>query len=161
MALTYVSGPLVVQGQVGSVVSGNPPTDYNQDAGPSLFALGIGMLAPGLPAGVNLGFYQNNEVTVINQAPAALGTAKIVPLANAASTTMTLATATTGITVLASALTLANGRVIPSGCLVIDGNPATITFGTSGNVAMFDPRTMISRALSVTGVSGGAGGAFT
>jgi hypothetical protein len=51
--------------------------------------------------------------------------------------------------------------VIPAGSLCIDALPAVLTYGSNGNIVSPDPRTLICRAISISGVSGGAGGTFT
>ncbi len=163
MTATSLTGPLFITGQTTSPISGNPPSDYNPDIGPSGFAVGTMLLDPRAQLGTAIvGFYQGNETLVINQAPATLGTAKLAALANVvAATPMTLAVASTGITVLAAALTLPNGKIIPSGCLVIDGNPTSVAFGTSGVSSCWDVRKMSARTIAVTGVVNGAGLVFT
>jgi hypothetical protein len=100
-------------------------------------------------------------VLCLNQAPATKGTAKIVALANVSSgVAMTLAAASTGITVLAAATLQFPSLLSPAAGLVIDGAQALKRFGRSGFTAFYDRTTMVGRALSVTGVSGGAGGDF-
>lgn len=156
MTLTTLTGPLIVTGQQASPIAGQPPADYNADAGPSGFAYGTMLVAPGMPAGKAVGWAQTNQITAINAAPAALGAANICALANlAAGVPMTLAAASTGITVLAADFAHPmTGRVVPAGCLVLDGNPALINYGTSSATGVLDPRTTISRCLSMTGVAG-------
>jgi hypothetical protein len=61
---------------------------------------------------------------------------------------------------MTAALTLrAHGFTVPA-CLAIDGLPAYVSFGQTGAVNAFDPTTMLARAVSITGVAGGAGGTF-
>jgi hypothetical protein len=86
----------------------------------------------------------------------------LAALANVATgVPMTLAAASTGITVLANALTIPqSGAVVPAGALVIDGSPAVIAFGQNGTVSAPDPRTAVARAISITGVASGTGGNF-
>ena len=157
MSITRFQGPLLVPGAAGS---GTPPAaDYNDTPGPSCFSHGTGLVD------TRFGPYNGGDVTnaipvwygtswvcVSDQAPATLETNNIAA-AQAGSTglVMVLAAASTGITVLAAPLTLAGGNVIPTGCLVIDGNPGTIQLAPqAGGISMYDPRTTSQRALTIT-----------
>lgn len=107
-----------------------------------------------------LGWYGSDPI-VINQAPATLGAANIVALANVTSgTAMTLAVASTGITVVPASTLLVPSMVTISAGLVLDGLAGLKRFGSGFVTAFYDRTTMVARAVSVTGVSGGAGGAF-
>jgi hypothetical protein len=179
MATSGQPGPISV---VGLTPPMQGPTPYvggpaalgipdNPDFGPSLFWAGVGVRDPQYMPRIGAGplsavGYANQDVgflttgPLIDQVPATAGTAKIAALANAASgVAMTLAAASTGITVLAAPLTiLPTGNVVPTGCLVIDGNPNWIGAGISDAFQFFDPTKAISRALSVTGSTSGTGG---
>jgi hypothetical protein len=119
----------------------------------------------GLASGQTMttGFYDCSQVMVIDQVPSTIATANIAALANVTSgTAMTLVAATgAGITVTTAATpVLQTNNVVPSGARVIDSVPAVISFGASGAVVCQDPRTSIARAVSITGVASGTGGAF-
>lgn len=169
-------GPLIIWGQ-GPAIPGSgsagvlPPQDYNPDLSYSGFAPGTGLLD--VRKGYLNGGAANAQLAVIfaggggyialDQAPSAIATANIAALANATSgTKMTLVSTTgAGITVMTAAYTSpSTGLTVPSGSLVIDGLPGSITIGSNGSILLPDPRTMIARAVSITGVSGGAGGHF-
>lgn len=105
---------------------------------------------------------------VIRQAPAAVVANNIAPAAHVVNgTAMTLASASTGITVLSAPLTVFPnyGRPIPTGALVLDGNPGIINFGKAnpaGQYAMnwYDISKTLARCITCTGATGGAGGNF-
>jgi len=164
MAVSRASGPLIVTGNTQSVIPGQPPADYNQDAGASGFFAGIMLLDPRNQAGgVNGGWFAS-DIVGVNAAPATLATANIAALANVTNgTPMTLVAATgAGITVATAALqNPLTGQTFLATARFIDGAPAWVSYGTAGNVAAYDPRTTIARAVSITGVASGTGGAFT
>lgn len=172
MTTSSIPGPLIVYGQNPAQAGTNYQPDYNQDLGPSGFGVGTFLIDPryGSRSGLAYnrvqatGFFEQQAFLVIDTVPAALGGADIAALANAVSgTAMTLASATAGsVTVSSAALRfLASGTTLAAGTLFVGNVPAVIAFGQSGAVSLYDPRTMMARAVSVTGVSGGAGGAFT
>jgi hypothetical protein len=100
--------------------------------------------------------YGAGDICVVDQAPATLSATNIsaaaVPVAG---TPLTLAGASTGITVVPAGgfQLMPTMNVIPANALMIDGNPALIQQGTlGGGVSMYDPRTMITRCLRFTSV---------
>lgn len=101
---------------------------------------------------------------VLSAQPSTKGTAKLAALANVvAATAMTLAVASTGITVLAAALTLPNGKIIPANCLVMDGNSAVVSYGIADPNGLYSNHvwnnaTILGRGVSITGAANGAGG---
>lgn len=165
-------GPLIVVGQDSPIVPGAPVADYNADYAPSIFALGVGLLDPRFgyaPGGTGngsvqaFGFPPGVNYVTLDQVPAVVATANIAALANVSTgVAMTLVSATgAGITKMAAALSIKpTGLTVPA-VLAIDGLPGFVSFGTSGAVQVFDPTKALSRAVSITGVAGGAGGAFT
>lgn len=156
--------------------SANPNnTGLPLNAAPSLDLLGSGVQDHRLPynsrgsspvqPGV-VGWYGAGDLIVANYVPSAIATANIAALANVTSgTAMTLVSSTgAGITVLstsAPALFQPTGRSVSAG-VVIDGLPSLHSFGTAGNftTSFYNRGTYVGRAISITGVSGGAGGAF-
>lgn len=102
-------------------------------------------------------------VMALNITPAALGTAKIAALANVVSgTAMTLAAASTGITVVPAGglLVLPSLNVVPANALVLDGNPALKSFGRKGNAGFYDRTSLTARAVSITAAASATGGHF-
>jgi hypothetical protein len=150
----------------------NPPVA--PDAAPSLDFAGSGIQDHRLPYnmfnGANaataigvLGWYGADTPRTLNVIPSTLHADTIAAAAHVVlGTAMTLAGASTGITVVpAGGLLVAPAmNVIPAGALVLDGNPAIFRYGTGFISAFYDPTKMLSRAVSITGVSAGAGGDF-
>jgi len=172
MALSAGAGPLIEYGQNPPVVPGGVTADFNQDYGPSLLSQGAGLLDPrfgyqiggtGNGSAQAFGFGPGVNYVTIDQVPSTAATANIAALQDATSgTPMTLVDSSGGgITVMTASLFLKpTGKTVPA-CLAIDGLPDFVAFGQSGAVQLFDPTTMIARAVSITGVADGTGGVFT
>lgn len=146
------------------------PPPLTPDVVPSLDCGGSGIqdnrLMWGLynsPTGMAISGWYSSNARTLNVVPAAIGAGNIAAAANAVSgTAVTLAGASTGITVLSAALRVyPSANLIPANALVLDGNPATFNMGTNSIAGYYDPSSMLGRNVTVTGVSGGAGGAFT
>jgi hypothetical protein len=104
---------------------------------------------------------------VANYVPSAIATANIAALAHVGSgTAMTLVSSSgSGITVLttaAPAFFMPTGLSLAAG-VVIDGLPSLAVFGSGGNfqTGFYNRSTYVGRGVSISGVSGGAGGTFT
>ena len=95
-----------------------------------------------------------NDICVVDQAPATLSAVNLVAAAvPTTAVAMTLAAASTGITVVpAGGFQLGpTFPIVPAGCLCMDGLPAFIQMGTlGGGVSMYDPRTMVTRCITIT-----------
>lgn len=177
MTATAYPGPLSVVG-LNPPITGPVPyiggqaalgVPENADFGPSLFWAGIGVRDPRYLArigqGANVaGGYPNQDcgwyfagagILAIDQVPAAAVANNIAAsqsVSNGAA--LTLAGASTGITVLSAPLTiLPTGNVVPKGALVIDGTPAWVGAGQSGGFAFMDPTKAVTRALVVAGTT--------
>lgn len=135
------------------------PTDYNADGGPSFSAGGIGWADPrwkwgggtGKPNQM-FGWQGVNYVPVLDQAPATASTTIIAAAqAPTAGTALTLRTASTaGATVLSSAFTAyPSQNSIPANAIALDGNPAYMQFGQNQSMVIYDPSTMLARAVTV------------
>lgn len=161
------SGPLITFGQRQNPAAGG---SNNPDQGPNAFLGGSGLIDPRVNynvtkkgwVGIGTGMYR-----CLAQAPAALGTAKIAALAHVVSgVAMTLAVASTGITVLASGLLVPGSyNTVPTGALVLDANPALVNYGladTNGNYNnnVYDNTKAIARAVSITAAASAVGGHF-
>ncbi len=125
-------------------------------------ARGSSAVQPGI-----VGWYGAAEPIVANYVPSAIATANIAALAHAASgTPMVLVSSSgAGITVLttaAPAFFMPTGLSLSAG-VVIDGLPSLAVFGSGGNfqTGFYNRSTCVGRAVSISGVSGGAGGTFT
>lgn len=160
MSITRYQGPLIVPG-----AGPNPPNlsvvEYNDSPGPSAFAHGVGLVdnrfGPYNGADISTPlpiWYGTDNICVLNQAPSTLSAVNLaaaqVPVAG---TALTLANASTGITVLAAPVYLAT-NTFPIGARMIDGNPALLSIlpSGSGGISPYDPRTMIGRAIRFTSV---------
>ncbi len=182
MSTSAVRGPQDIVGQIPPITGPTPYVggpaalvDSNEDLSPSLVWAGWGLrdidyqprsgagaLVAGGYANQDVGFY-GLEPFVIDQVPSTAAINNIAVAANAASgVAMVLVSATgAGITYMAAAQTiLPTGLVVPLHALAIDTQPAWIGAGFSGGLQWLDPTHSLSRAVSITGVSGGAGGHF-
>lgn len=170
MAITQFEGPLVVGGRAPiNAVSGTPYTaSYNPDAGPSMFSVGVGVNDPrynyqdAYGRLRMLGFYVPEFMLCLDTAPAtASSTAIAAAQAPVAGTALTL-TAGTGVTLLSTAVNpYPTQNTVAAGNLVIGASPSYITFGTNQAIGVYDPSTMLTRAVGVTSVGNDASATFT
>lgn len=159
MSITAFSGP--------AISYGGSSTEYNADRGPSLFDQGIGLMDPRVPfayipgqrAGQpTYGFLGTTGIPTLSVAPSALAANNIaasqVPVA---ATPITLVSATgAGITV-GQSITRSDNNVAVTGLLAIDGPSSGKPFGqgptgTGGSVYIWDPTTLLARAVRVVSV---------
>lgn len=163
------SGPLVVFGSRQNPAEGG---SNNTDQGPGAILGGNGLIDPRVNynvtrkgwIGMGVGDYR-----VMSAVPAALGLGTVAAAAHVVNgTAMTLAGASTGITLVATAGFNPPGNpgvTIPAGTLVLDGLPTLINYGladSNGNYNnnAYNNSSLLSRAVSITGVGAGAGGNF-
>jgi hypothetical protein len=124
-------------------------------------------------AGANVGGYPNQDVgffnpggglVVVDFVPSAISNSNIAALANVTNgTPMTLVNGTAGLGITAQATAypiLPTGNVVPAGTLLIDTAPTWTGSGQSGAFAFYNPGGGGGRCVSITGVTGGAGGTF-
>jgi hypothetical protein len=158
MSVSRWSGPLIVVGG-GPSLPGN--SDTNDTPGPSAFSHGVGLLDNrfGPFQGSDITaieplWYGNDNIYTIDQIPSTISAVNIAAAqAGVSGTPLTLAGASTGITILAAPLSVIAGQVFPTGTLIIDGNPALITLAQlGGGPSCYDPRTMVARAIRFTSV---------
>jgi hypothetical protein len=169
MAKAAWSGPLVTFGNRSNPAAGG---SNNPDQGPGAMLGGNGLIDPRVNynvtrkgwIGIGVGDYR-----VLSAVPKALGLGTVAAAANVVNgTPMALAGASTGITVVPAGGFVPPGNpsaLIPAGSLVLDGNPALINYGladSNGNYNnnAYDNSSLLSRAISITGVGAGAGGNF-
>lgn len=183
MTTSAFPGPLSITGQnppiVGAVgYTGAQPAliDSNPDLAPSLIWAGIGIrdprylprigagpLSPGGYASQDCGWYNPMGIIGTDYVPYTLEVNNIAANQHVTNgTPMTLVSSSgSGITVETAATTiLPTGNVVPAGTLLIDTAPTWVGGGTSGAFAFFNPAAGGGRCVSITGVSGGAGGTF-
>lgn len=171
--ITALSGPQVIYNSRSSDVAASPSGFLNPDQGPSLVVGDFALMDPRVGYNVTragtIGLGTPHR-RVLYQAPAVLAANNIAaaqkPVLN---TAMTLVSTTgAGVTVLATAVQVwASGNTIPVGALALDGLPGLLAYGlvspSTGNtkIALYDPSKAIARVVTVTGLSGSAGGIFT
>lgn len=169
MAKTAFAGPLVGYGTRQGPAQGG---SNNVDLGPGAFVGGNGFLDPRVGYNVTRKGWVGVGTEyrrVLAQAPATLGANTLAAAANVVSgTPMTLAGASTGITVVPTGgvVVAGSGNTVPAGSLVLDGLPSLVNYGTADSNGNFNNNayaisSMIARAVSVLGVTAGAGGALT
>lgn len=170
MTITDFSGPVVVF-QDGGVLP-NDPANQNPDQGPSLFLQATGLLDPRAPytfypgmgegpvgfssAGVALAAapavgWLNARFQVADWAPGTASTTSIDASSALTTTSFTLtATSAGNITTGSSCVNPQTGATV-TGLWLIDSKPATIAFGQSGAIAIWDPaHPAIGRAVSIS-----------
>lgn len=174
MAVTHLIGPLLIGPENSATSPANATAmQVTPDIGPSQLFGGFCLSDPRFPyrggagtennALMQVGIGLNAEYLVLDQAPSTAAVNNIAAAANVTSgTAMTLVSSTAaGITVMTSALFIQQtGLTVPTGKLAIDGLPALVFFGTCKSTAVADPTKQISRCVSISVASGGAGGAL-
>ncbi len=163
--MTAFQAPLIVYGDRNPPGTGAAGTD-NPYRGPSLFDQGIALFDG--RAGYNSTRYGaigwlggSSDIPVINQVPQTLTATNIAGSQTAtAGTALTLAAATTGITIVGSGglVVWASGNTVPANALVLDGNPGLLnplgavlnaSTGTT-QVSLYDPTKSIARNVRIT-----------
>ena len=182
MTTTAIDGPQSVVGAPPPMLGPAPGipnapqpanVNANPDFSPSLAWMGWGVRDPRylahIGSGANVGGYPSQDVgwftqaPLISQVPSAIAAANIAALAHVVTgAAMALVAASgAGITVQRAPFTvLPTGNAVPQAALVIDGLPAWTGSGQSGAFAFMNPANAYGRAISITGVGAGAGGAF-
>lgn len=164
MSISAFSGPVISFGQA-------PYADYNPELGPSLFYAGVGILDPRQPftyepgqqfGNVVAGFLGVSNILTINYAPATLNVAAIAAAANVTSgTAMTLVSSSANGVVIGQSVINASTGLTVTGLLALGGGASgRVSFGSAGTVQLWDPTTLVSRAVSITGSSSATGGDF-
>lgn len=180
MTKNATGGPTIVYGQQPAQQGTNYVSEYNEDAAPSLFWGGVGLLdsrwgyKPDGNAGSSaqapnsLGFQGVTNIPTVNAVPAALNAILIAasqtPTSGTALTLFT--TSNTGLTVLSAALTVyPSNNAVPSGALVLDGQPSTVVFeknfSASGGVQLYDPTKSLARCVTIRNNGNDGSGTYT
>ena len=176
MALSAQAGPTVVYGSRNPPGTGVGGTN-NPDVGASLFDRGIGLFDG--RAGYNttrlgaIGWLGGaTDIPLVNAAPSTISAVNVAASqAVTAGVAMTLAVASTGITVVPTGGTVVwpSGNTVPAGSLVLDGLPALVSmYGSipnpsTGRTALqyYDPTSMLSRNVRITTNADDTGGFYT
>lgn len=169
--LSGFEGPLAVGRKAINSSYTVTSQNSNGDLGWSMFDIGIALLDPRV--GVNaeapqntfgvIGIGQLGRMLLVDATPAAVSTSNLAAAqAVTSGTPMTLvSTSANGINVLSQSMIIPQTMsLIPSGTLCIDDIPAFLVLGYSSRVQLPDPRTMIARAVSITGATSSPGGTF-
>ena len=169
MTHTAYAGPLISFG------AGQAPTDYNPDAGPSLFYAGGGIIDPRTPfaykgnrfnGGNTYGFIGFTHIPTIQAVPYTLTANNI-----AASQTPVEGTALTLVSSSAAGITV--GQTIQrsdtgasvTGLIVMDGASSYTTFGQGGDgnggiIRIWNPATLVARAVRIVSASDDSAATF-
>ena len=171
MTITAYAGPVVVYGQTQTSTGGI--TEYNPQAGPSLFYQGVALVdyrAPfayqnGAAAATPIyGWFGCDDIMVIDQVPTTAGENSIALTQSATTTTtrtLTLTTSNTANVTINQSIVRADTGATVTGLLAIDSKMATVTFGSDAAVNLWSPATSISRCVRIEGSSNDGAGGFT
>lgn len=179
MTITANSGPVLSFGTVMTSSAGTgllgADMERNEQRAPSLFDLGVALMDPRVAyqyepgSGVTspvFGFY--NSVGYVDFVPAtrsdSSGTASLVRssltnVAAGAAFSLTPASSALG-TYATTIIAPENGRTSET-LIAIDSTAASVTFGSAGSVAMWNPGAGTGRCVSITTSSSGDAGTFT
>lgn len=164
MSITAFAGPVVV---FGGGVPGGLAADYNADRGPSIFDQGQALMdprgpfayVPGQRAGSPVyGFLGTTAIPTLSVVPATLAANNIaasqVPVA---ATPLTLVAATGAGVTVGQSIQRSDNNVAATGLLALDGPSSGKAFGqgptgTGGSVYIWDPTTLIARAVRIVSV---------
>lgn len=165
MSVSAWTGPLIAFGGVAG-------SDYNPQAGPSLFQSGAGMLdtrqfyayQPGQSESRAIyGFAPGGPIQVLDWTTSAAATAGYaanqVPTAG---TALTLVSSTSSpVTVGVSITNALTGRLV-TGLISIRGSAGTVAFGqNSAPVNIWNPTTLVAHNVTITSAGDDSGGTFT
>lgn len=167
MTITALTGPYIQKNGNPLGSAGTLSANQNPDAGPSLFNHTYGLLDPrymftyGGTLGESkcYGFLNGGMgLQCINAVPSALAANNIAASQSGSATITLVSSSGAGITV-GTSITRADTGATVTGLLAIDSAASAVAFGQSGNVNIWDPSTMVSRAVRI--VSGGDDSAKT
>lgn len=154
MAITAINGPHVVFGI--TLTSSGGTAEYNEERGPSLYDMGVGLLdprpqftyTPGNGVGHSIyGWYVDGPL--IDATPTTVNTSGIALTQTATgSGALTLATSANSSNVASYSLTPSTGTAAVT-VLAIDSALTGKSFGTGATVNIWDPSKAISRCLKV------------
>lgn len=166
MAVSHKQGPEVVFGQAANIGStsqtGGTTVDYNPSFAPSIGYGGYGVLdsrvgySPGQPETTVIPGWIGGDVLVVDQIPWASTSNNIASTQSATAGTALSLVAASGMGVIPGVtITSATSGQAVTGLLSIDGSVAMINYAPiSGSVQSYDPRTMVSRAITINNFSG-------
>lgn len=168
MSVSHKTGPDVIFGQaavIGSTTpAGGTTIDYNPHFAPSAAFGGMNLLdyrgaaySPGQPNGTVIPAWVGNDVLVVDQIPWASTSNNIASTAGAFVAGGALALVTSsgvGVVPGVSIVSATSGQTV-TGLLSLDGSVSMVSYAPmGGSVQSYDPRTMVSRAVTVTNQAG-------
>lgn len=163
MTVTALSGAVV---SFPSGVNGEP-AGQNPQAGPIYGQHGAALLDirsqfTYQPGGAKAFYgFGATRCIAIDQVPSTISAVNIAASQTPAAAALTLVSSTAaGITVGQSITNATTGATV-TGLLAIDSKAAAISYGTDGTVNVYDPNTMISRAVRITSGGNDSGITFT
>jgi hypothetical protein len=157
-------------------VPGGLAADYNADRGPSVFDQGMALMdprgpfayLPGQRAGSPIyGFLGTTGIPTLSVVPSALAANNIAasqtPIAN---TALTLVSTTGAGVTVGQSIQRSDNNVTVTGLLALDGPSAGKAFGqgptgSGGSVYIWDPTTLLARAVRVVSVGNDSTATFT
>lgn len=171
MAISALSGPLVVFGAGASATLSGVTTDYNPQIGPSAFICGAMLLDPrtffGYDPGQSAtaqtrGWSMVSTIPLVDAVPATQAAANIAAAAvPVAGTAMTLVSASgSGVTVGTSIQRADTGATV-TGLLALDSAMDTVKFGDDQSIQIWDPTKALCRNIRITSVGDDSGATFT
>ena len=174
MGITAYTGPLVSFGQAQiSTATGTPPAEYNNQASPSLFYQGQGILDPrpaynykpgAAVARPVYGWWGTDNICVID-AEITAATTNSIALTQSATTattrTLVLSSVNSANATIGVSITRADTGATVTGLVAIEGAASTVTFGSDATVNFWNPSTMVARPLAFTGSSDDSAGVYT
>lgn len=164
MAISHKSGPDVIYGQVPNQGSypANVGADYNPAFAPSVAFGGQNLMDirvpynPGQPRGTPIPGWIAGDYLVVDQIPYASTSNNIASTQSAtAGTALSLVTSSAMGVVPSVSITSATSGLTVTGLLSLDGSVAMINYAPiAGSVQSYDPRTMLSRVVTMNNLSG-------
>lgn len=171
MGITAISGPHFVfgltQGSTGQV------QEYNEERGPSLYDLGVGLMdprynfnyKPGSAVGTRVFGFYNNEA-VVDYVPMTLQTSAIAISSAqtlASGTALTLTAASSAIGTYQTTIIAPETGAASETLLAIDSTAQYLTFGDADTVAVWNPAAGTGRRITLTtaGNSSNDGGSWS
>lgn len=171
MGITALTGPSIVFGLTQTSTGG--VTEYNEQAGPSLFYQGLGILdsrpfyayQPG--QGVEYpvyGWFGVDRVMAVDQVPTTAAENSIAATQSATTATtrtLTLNTTNGANTTVGVSIVRADTGATVTGLIAIDSAMSTVTFGSAATINMWSPETSLARCVRIEGSSNDSAGGFT
>ncbi len=171
MTITAFAGPVISYGQTQTSTGGI--TEYNPQAGPSLFYQGQALVDNRAPFAYQAAaatttpvyaWFGTDRILAVDQVPTTAAENSIAATQSATTTTtrtLTLNTTNGTNTTVSQSITNANTGATVTGLIAIDTKMATITFGSDAAINLWSPATSLARCVRIEGSSDDSAGGFT